>query len=316
MGIVTIRVRSIVWFITGALLATTVLVVFAAAWRADAAPGDTDTTFVPITPCRLADTRPVGIPALVPQETRTFQVHGSNGDCTIPAEATAVSMNVTAEDATVGTFWTFWPADESQPLASSLNPFPGQPPTPNAVSTPLSAGGAFNLFNFTGSVNAIIDIDGYYTRTSLQDLAARVTANESNIAANTGKIASLDAREPFVVNKRINSPVIAGSSATEIVNVTMTAPATGHVTVVTSGEFSESTDGHTVECSVLESVVAATGTRWQSPTGGDTAHLSVNAVFEIAAGQIVTYYLVCSNRNGSSSTIWNPQMAAIYTPAP
>ena len=39
---VTIRVRSMVWFVTGAMLATAVTLMFVNAWRADAAPGDTD----------------------------------------------------------------------------------------------------------------------------------------------------------------------------------------------------------------------------------------------------------------------------------
>ena len=128
------------------------------------------TAFVPITPCRVVDTRPapdtVGARTspLGPEETFTVTAHGNNGNCTgIPTGATGLSLNVTALGATSGTFLTLWATGATQPTASNLNPQPGQPPTPNAVTTGLSAGGQFNIFNKVGSVNVIVDIVGYYT---------------------------------------------------------------------------------------------------------------------------------------------------------
>jgi len=57
MPVVTIRLRALVAFAVGVTVA--IIAVFAfRGWRADAAPGETDTTFVPIAPCRLIDTRP------------------------------------------------------------------------------------------------------------------------------------------------------------------------------------------------------------------------------------------------------------------
>ena len=119
--------------------------------------------------CRLADTRAgatnVGTKTspLGAGETHTFSAHGTNGNCTIPADATALNLNVTAVGATATrTFLTFWGADQPQPLTSSLNPAAGQPPTPNALTTDLSATGQFKTYNDVGSVNVIIDITGYY----------------------------------------------------------------------------------------------------------------------------------------------------------
>ena len=128
------------------------------------------TAFVPITPCRVVDTRPapdtVGTRTspLGPEETYTVTAHGDNGNCTgIPTGATGLSLNVTALGATSGTFLTLWATGATQPTASNLNPQPGQPPTPNAVTTGVSASGQFNIFNKVGSVNVIVDIVGYYT---------------------------------------------------------------------------------------------------------------------------------------------------------
>ncbi len=51
---VTIRVRSLVWFATGAVMALVVSLMVMQAWRVEAAPGDSDTTFVSMSSCRLA----------------------------------------------------------------------------------------------------------------------------------------------------------------------------------------------------------------------------------------------------------------------
>ena len=126
------------------------------------------TTFVAITPCRVIDTRPefnVG-PNSSPLgvgEIHTVKTHGSNGNCTgIPVEAVAISMNMTTVGATAPTFLTVWAADAPQPEASSLNPTPGAPPTPNAVTTELNGAGEFNIYNLAGNVHVLADINGYY----------------------------------------------------------------------------------------------------------------------------------------------------------
>ncbi len=124
--------------------------------------------FVSITPCRLVDTRPapatVGARAtpLNPNETATFTVHGTNGNCTIPAGALAIDANVTITAPTSDGFLTVFPADATLPNASNLNWSAGQAPTPNAVTVDLSTDGKVNVFNERGTVNVIIDIVGYY----------------------------------------------------------------------------------------------------------------------------------------------------------
>lgn len=79
------------------------LVVVLWAWQADAAPGDTDATFVPITPCRLIDTRfefRVGqFGAFGADETKTIVAHGTNGESTIPADAVGWSAGFPAAGA-------------------------------------------------------------------------------------------------------------------------------------------------------------------------------------------------------------------------
>ncbi len=131
---------------------------------------DVAVAFVAITPCRVMDTRaesnvgPKATP-LGPGETHTVNTTTSDtGNCTdIPATATGVSLNLTALDATLPTFLTVWSTGVAQPAVSSLNPVPGAPPTPNAVTTAISADGQFDVFNLQGNVHVIADVNGYYT---------------------------------------------------------------------------------------------------------------------------------------------------------
>jgi hypothetical protein len=129
-------------------------------------------SFVPITPCRLFDTRPgsdnVGTRAtpLSANDTLPALVWGINGNCNIPATATGVSMNVTAIGPTASSFLTVFPTDKPRPLTASLNWAAGQAPTPNAVTAALSADGHVSFYNLSGVVNLTADVVGYYEPTS------------------------------------------------------------------------------------------------------------------------------------------------------
>jgi hypothetical protein len=125
--------------------------------------------FVPITPCRLFDTRPaphtVGgrTSPLGPDETYDVAARGTQGNCALPTSAVGIVLNVTAVDATQATFLTLFPSGADRPTASHLNPSPGAPPAPNAVTVDLSDAGEFSVFNRFGSVHVLADVVGYYT---------------------------------------------------------------------------------------------------------------------------------------------------------
>lgn len=164
------------WAAIGAAIAVSLGVGGVAITHAVVTSGERD-VFVPISPCRLFDYRPapdqVGPrgTALQPGETYTQAVRGANGNCNIPADATAISMNVTAVGGTVGSFLTIWPSDVApRPLASNLNWVPGSPPTPNKVDVKVSvADGKINLFNLTGTVFVLADVVGYYADHNFDD---------------------------------------------------------------------------------------------------------------------------------------------------
>lgn len=133
---------------------------------------DDATAYIPITPCRLVDTRSdaqfhVGPHStLGPDSKITVGGWGAQGECTsppLPINISGLQLNVTALGATVPTHLTIYPGDGDPPNVSSLNPFPGQPPVPNAVTTRLELfGGTFSVYNFQGNIDLIIDVVGYY----------------------------------------------------------------------------------------------------------------------------------------------------------
>ena len=138
--LVTLRVRSLVWFATGVVLTLLATLLVSQAWRADAAPGDTDATFVPVTPCRLFDTRPGEPPSggkksplsAGASNAMVQKVTGSVGNCVgIPSDAVAVSLNVTIVAPSAQSNLRVFPADVSAPVASNLNWLADQSPTPN-----------------------------------------------------------------------------------------------------------------------------------------------------------------------------------------
>ena len=103
--------------------------------------------YVPITPCRVMDTRvapdnvgprhtPIG-----PNEAYSIPVRGTNGNCTIPTDAVGVVMNVAAISPSATSFLTVYPADASRPLAANLNWVANQPPLSNAVTADIAADG-------------------------------------------------------------------------------------------------------------------------------------------------------------------------------
>ena len=118
--------------------------------------------FVPVAPCRVADTRnaagPFGGPAMTASSTRSFAIPQSA--CGIPATAQAYSLNVTVVPPGPLSYLTLWPAGQPQPLVSTLNSFQGQV-VANAAIVPAGDGGAVNVF-VAQRTDVILDINGYF----------------------------------------------------------------------------------------------------------------------------------------------------------
>jgi len=86
---------------------------------------------------------------------------GTQGQCVIPASATALAVNLTAVGGTAASFLTIWPDEQLRPNSSNLNWAPGAA-VANTADVGLSSLGNFTVFNDSGTVDIIIDIAGYY----------------------------------------------------------------------------------------------------------------------------------------------------------
>lgn len=129
-----------------------------------------DLDFFALTPCRLVDTRldigPLGGPALQHDANRTFPLAGT---CGLPASAAAVSLNVTAVDATGGGQLTLFPADISTPATSTISFSAGRARANNCVLGVAGGGagelGAAPVVAGGGTVQMILDVNGYFRDT-------------------------------------------------------------------------------------------------------------------------------------------------------
>jgi hypothetical protein len=128
--------------------------------------------FVPVTPCRVADTRnpagPFGGPILWGGQTRSFTVPSSS--CGIPASAGAYSLNVTVVPSGGLGYLSLWPAGQAQPVVSTLNSPDGRIKA-NAALVPAGTGGGVSLYA-TDATHVVLDISGYFIPASgLSDLS-------------------------------------------------------------------------------------------------------------------------------------------------
>jgi hypothetical protein len=116
--------------------------------------------FVPVTPRRMVDTRDgTGVP-VGPIQAGSSLTMPIGGVHSVPTNAQAAIVNVTAVRATAPSYVTVWPTGSTRPTASTLNPIVGLP-VPNLAYMKLGSNGRIDAFNFSGSTDLIVDVFGY-----------------------------------------------------------------------------------------------------------------------------------------------------------
>jgi hypothetical protein len=123
------------------------------------------TRFVPVTFCRVVDTRigsgklgGFGPGYLAGGRTRDIAVPLAG--CNIPGIVRAYSLNVTVVPYGPLGYLTVWPQGQPVPLASNLNS-PKGVAVANAVIVPAGAGGGISVFA-SDATELILDINGYF----------------------------------------------------------------------------------------------------------------------------------------------------------
>ena len=127
---------------------------------------DTGATFSPLAPVRVLDTRAgpgqVGLAGTFANSVpRTLQITGSNG---VPAEATAITGNLTVTQQSAGGFLAITKDPIADPATSTLN-FPVSDNRANGVFAPLDGSGALSIvYKATAGAHThvILDVTGYF----------------------------------------------------------------------------------------------------------------------------------------------------------
>lgn len=120
--------------------------------------------FVPVTPCRVVDTRnpqnfDLGGPRLAVNETRT--IHITWGSCGIPSTAMAYSFNASVVPVTTLRWLNIYPfGAQPAPSTSTLNSYDGRVKG-NAVIVAAGTDGAVNVYA-REATDLILDINGYF----------------------------------------------------------------------------------------------------------------------------------------------------------
>ena len=157
-------------------------------------PTVSETSFVAVTPCRVADTRSGG-GALPRLSTRAFAVGGTtgflpqggrNGGCQIPATATSVVVTVTAVTPKGQGYLAAWPFGVARPTSSVVN-FAVGTTVAGSSTVPLGAGGKINVYNGgVGTTQVLVDVAGYYVK----PLAAFISPSGGTYAGSSRTLAA------------------------------------------------------------------------------------------------------------------------------
>jgi hypothetical protein len=122
--------------------------------------------FVPVTPCRVVDTRggaPFTGGIYAAAESRDYQINAAAAPCNgIPTGVAAYSLNFTVTQALGSGFLAVYPrGGPPSPLVSTINYVAGQT-IANAAIVPADSSGFITVVAGVSGTHVIIDINGYY----------------------------------------------------------------------------------------------------------------------------------------------------------
>ena len=197
--------------------------------------GPAGSRFHALNPSRYFDTRATNTPFLQNQ-TRGFKVTGRNG---VPdAGVTAVAMNVTVADSTLGGYVTVFPGDVGAPPGTSnVNFLPGMT-IPNQVIVRVPSSGLVNFYNAFGAVHVIADVVGWYDDNRVTESGRFVPVNPTRMLDTRifgGPVFGGTTRFMQVAGQ---GPIPAVGAGAIVMNVTATEPSeVSFLTVHPDGTF-------------------------------------------------------------------------------
>lgn len=182
-----------------------------------------------------ADGQSAGIGRRTATSTLQLQVAGRVG---LPADVSAVVLNVTVTEPTAAGFVTVFPCGQTLPTASNLNYAPGQT-VPNAVIAKVGDGGRVCLYTLRDT-HLVVDVSGWFPADAYAPLPAprRLLDTRAGLPTFDGQFAGGGRRgDATTLSLRVAGRAGVPANATTVVlNVTATEPiAPGFVTVFPCG---------------------------------------------------------------------------------
>jgi hypothetical protein len=183
--------------------------------------------FVPVTPCRIADTRyatgPFGGPMLTAGSTRDFII--PNSACGIPSTAQAYALNVTVVPPGGLSYLTLWPTGASQPNVSTMNS-DGRVKATAAIVTAGSSGGV--SVYVTDATDVVLDVSGYFVPATQNTALAFYPLTpcrvlDTRIAAQGPALGYEETRTVAVTGSSCNVPATAQAYSLNLTVVPATA---------------------------------------------------------------------------------------------
>jgi M6 family metalloprotease-like protein len=221
--------------------------------------------FVPIAPCRAVDTRPNSI--LARDSSRDF----SFAACAIPANATALALNVTLVPTGQFGFLSIWPAGQARPVVSTMNSLDGRIKA-NAAIVGTGTVGAVSVY-VTDAAHVILDVNGYFVPAGTAGALAFYPLDPCRVVdtRNTGGIVAANS------TRTISGGCLPANAQAYSLNITSVPPAAlGFLTLWPTG----STQPTVSTLNNLTGTVVANAAILRAGTGGafnafvtDASHL-------------------------------------------
>ncbi|MCL4443123.1 MAG: IPT/TIG domain-containing protein [Actinobacteria bacterium] len=199
-------------------------------------------SFTPVTPYRIADTRPgsgepyagqtLGTGSVLSIKIGGTQPQGSGNG--IPISATAAVINVTAVNAASSGYLTVWPTGYSKSISSVVN-YSGTAPVANLVTVPIGLNGQVNVYASSGQVDVVMDAEGWYGPTGTSSFTAINPYRIADTRPGSGEPYAGDTLAPdsTLTIKAIGTGTIPANGVTAVdLNVTaVNAASSGYLTV-------------------------------------------------------------------------------------
>lgn len=266
--------------------------------------------FVPITPGRVLDTRPttrVNYTGAKPAAGGLFDLVmvGQRG---IPANASAVVLNVTATEANGPGYVQLFPTAQGTPGSSSnLNVERAGQTIPNAVIVPLGAGGAVSFFTQVGT-HLIADVAGYF-----EPVTGTVTAGRFTGVTPTRV---LDTRPQTLINYSGPKPV-AGATVTFGTTVVGGPPTAQISAVVLNVTATEATADGYVQAAAAGALVPGASSNLNVLAGQTIPNLVIVPVS--ATGQVTLFtqsgtHLIADVMGYFTSSVAAAETSGLFVP--